>query len=65
MGIKLIQERIVEFHCDNCKLKTDCDTITIHFGYPSKFDEEQLLFCSDKCLYMWVLKNKDKLGKEE
>ena len=46
-----------KFICANCKKKTDYDTVTITFGYPSKFDGSKLNFCSDKCLKEWADKN--------
>ena len=42
------------FQCHQCKKGTEYNTVTISFGYGSKFDGDNFLFCSDECLKQWV-----------
>lgn len=48
---------IKKMTCDNCEKEMHYDTVELTFGYLSKFDFNNLDFCSDKCLKRWVNKN--------
>lgn len=54
MGIEIKQKEIKEYRCDYCNILMDFDTIELSFGYPSEFDMESYVFCSDECLKKWV-----------
>ena len=53
---KTIQNEIVEWRCDNCKKVIEFIAAELEFSYGSKFDEKDFIFCSDKCLKEFVIR---------
>lgn len=56
---KIIQEKIEEYSCDNCKKHLGYITYLLECGYGSDLDTNTFYFCSIKCLKEFIKEIKE------